>query len=247
MEVISVHVPKTAGSTFGNLLTTIHGVDRVYKDYEDYPMNPLSRYNLDREGWRESARAEVQSIGEPYRAVHGHFAIRKYDGFFPEARRIAWVRHPAAWVTSLYYFWKGLKELPPGSPNPLIVRLRNEDLPLREFAEDPTVRDRIAGTFLEGLEPEAFFFLGVQEHFDSEIRDLIGMMGWPEVSAGFENRNPVPGYADRSREILGDRTLTELLIALNPRDMELYEAASRIREERARRRVHFLTSASGTV
>ena len=124
MDVISVHVPKTAGSTFGSLLGTIYGDERVFKDYDDLPMNPLSRYNVDRADWRSSASARIRSIGPEFRAIHGHFAIEKYDETFPEARRIAWVRHPASWVISLYFYWRNV----PTTTHPLIRRLHSEGL-----------------------------------------------------------------------------------------------------------------------
>jgi hypothetical protein len=244
MDVLSVHVPKTAGSTFGNLLTAIYGRDRVYKDYDDYPMNPLSRCHVDPEGWRELARAQVGSIGPEFAAVHGHFAVEKYRGAFPEARRIAWVRHPVAWVTSLYWFWKSARRDDPGTTNPLIHRLLDEDLSLVEFASDPSVRDRVSGTFLAGVEPGDVFFLGIQEQFDDEIRDLVRMMGWPPIAAGFENRNPGPCYGDRSRQIHEDRRLRDQLIALNPGDMALYEEAIHLRARRAGAATYFTSDAA---
>ena len=232
MELISVHVPKTAGSTFGNFLTTIYGVDRVFKDYDDYPMNPLSRFNVDRDGWRESAEGQVRGIGPEFRAVHGHFVIEKYRDVFPEARRVAWVRHPAAWVISLYYFWKNGPKSHDHKTHPLIRRLHNEDLSLLEFAEDESIRDHVSRVFLGGLPPESYDFLGVQEHFNDDLPDLIRLMGWPELPAGFENRSPEPRYDDRLREIREDPRIIDRLVSLNERDMALYEEALRLRSRR---------------
>jgi hypothetical protein len=232
MDMISVHVPKSAGSTFGNFLTTVYGVDRVFKDYDDYPMNPLSPINLDREAWRISADEQVRAISSEFVAVHGHFVIEKYQGFFPEARRIAWVRHPAAWVISLYYFWKNKPKVHNAGTNPLIRRLHNEDLALLDFAEDPTIRDCISRVFLGGLPPEEYDFLGIQEHFNTDIRDLVQLMGWPALEPGFENQNPEPAYGERLMAIHQDSQVVDRLIALNEGDMSLYETALKLRNQR---------------
>jgi hypothetical protein len=109
-------------------------------------MNPLSRYTTDHAGWRAAATAEVAAIGPEIRAVHGHFAIEKYEAAFPEARRIAWVRHPARWVISLYYFWKNI----PTTTHPLVRRLHADQISIEEFAQDPTVRNRVSRVFLKG-------------------------------------------------------------------------------------------------
>jgi hypothetical protein len=228
MDVISIHVPKTAGSTFGKLLATIYGAERVVLDYDDLPMNPLSRYNVDREGWKSSAAAEIGSIGPDFRAIHGHFPVEKYQEAFPEARRIAWVRHPAFWVISLYYFWKNV----PTTTHPLVQRLHAENISLDEFAQDPTVRNRISSVFLGGRPLEAFAFLGIQEHFNEDFATLVRMMGWPEIESDVVNESPEPGYGDRLRELYEDDRLIDRLISLNEKDMALYEEALRLRARR---------------
>jgi hypothetical protein len=228
MDVISVHVPKTAGSTFQSMLTTVYGRERIFMDYDDVPMNPLSPYTVDPEGWRRSSSAQVRSIGPEILAVHGHFAVEKYGGVFPEARRIAWVRHPASWVISLYYFWKHAAP----TTNPLLLRLQNEQISLDEFAQDPTARNRVSCTFLKGVPLDEFDFVGVQEHFDDDFRDLVLLMGWPEVPSRADNANPEPGYSALIRELHQDHRLIDRLVSLNEGDMALYEEALRLRARR---------------
>jgi hypothetical protein len=236
MELISVHVPKTAGSTFGNFLTTLYGADRVFKDYDDYAMNPLSPINRDRPAWRVSADQQIRSMRKEFVVVHGHFAIEKYQGYFPDVRRIAWVRHPAAWMISLFHFWKNKPLVHTSTTNPLIRRLQHENLPFAQFIEDPTVRNGVSRIFLGGLPPEEYDFLGVQEHFDEDLGDLIELMGWPALEPGFENKNPAPDYEARLREIHDDPRIFDRLLALNEADMTLYESALKIRSQRIKTR-----------
>ena len=228
MDVISVHVPKTAGTTFGKILAMVYGEEAIFLDYQDVPMNPTSPYQVDHAGWRESATAQVRSVGPEFRAIHGHFAIEKYEDAFPEARRIAWVRHPAAWVISLYFYWKHVET----TTNPLVQLLHAGGLSIDDFARHPAARNQVSGVFLKGASPESFDFLGVQEHFDADSKELVQMMGWPEVAPGFLNKSPEEGYDDRLRELREDDRLADRLIALNEGDMAFYEAALRLRARR---------------
>jgi hypothetical protein len=228
MEVISVHVPKTAGTTFGRLLDEIYGSEAVLRDYDDTPMNPNAPFHSDRRRWRDQTLAKLQAISPEFRAIHGHFSVRKYNGSFPDARRIAWVRHPVSWLISLYFYWKHAGRV----DNPLLCKLQDENIPLLEFAEHPAARDRVSGIFLDGLELDDFFFVGIQEHFDEDLSELTRMMGWPEREIGVENSSPDPAYRDLAHRYRDDRSLTRRIEALNANDMALYERALRLRSRR---------------
>ncbi len=214
MELISVHVPKTAGTAFANLLNKVYGVEQIFKDYEN---------------------ESIESIGPRYRVVHGHFRVGKYNGYFPTAKRVAWVRHPATWVISLYYFWKHIPwEVAEKANNPLLTRHLTEELSLLEFAEHPLARNQFTRHFLDGLDLEDFFFVGIQEHFQEELKDLAWMMGWPTFEVGVDNANPQPGYRDRVNQLRSEPGLIQKLESLNEDDMALYERALTIRSRRVR-------------
>jgi hypothetical protein len=137
-----------------------------------------------------------------------------------------------AWVISLYHFWKTKPMVHTSTTNPLIRRLQHENLPFRDFIEDPTIRNGISRIFLGGLPAEDYDFLGIQEHFDADLADLIQLMGWPALEPGFENSNPAPDYADRLREIHEDPRIIDRIVDLNEGDMRFYEAALKLRSQR---------------
>ena len=228
MEVISVHVPKTAGTTFGKLLSSIYGPERIYMDYNDKPLNPNSVFNIDHSRWQAAAATQVQTIGTDYRVVHGHFPIYKYMNLLKSAKSITWVRHPVSWLVSLYYYWKHTPE----TDHPLICRLQDEDLSLLEFAEHPLVRNRISQVFLNGLDLADFFFVGIHEHFRDDLWELTHLMGWPNCGVGVENRSPEPGYLALVHQHQSDKRLIDKLQSFNEDDMELYERALRLRTRR---------------
>ncbi len=129
--------------------------------------------------------------------------------------------------------------------HPLFVRLIHEDISLIEFAEDPLVRNRVSANFLAGLDLEAFSFVGIQEHFDEDLRDLKEMMDWPEIEVPRENLNPTPNYGEITGRIKQDRATMDRLISLYDQDMALYERALRLRERRLGGPVFRMFSPSG--
>ncbi|MEG3889934.1 sulfotransferase family 2 domain-containing protein [Microcoleus sp. Z1_A1] len=95
IEIISVHVHKTAGGTFGRALKQVYGELQVFSDYQGE--------NL------ESSLAKL-FVQPQVKVIHGHFAARKYKGYFSSAKRIIWLRNPIIQFISGYFFWKSQPE-----------------------------------------------------------------------------------------------------------------------------------------
>jgi Sulfotransferase family len=235
MDVISLHVPKTAGCTFRSRLFKIYGEAQTRLDYDDAPMNPTMRYNVDHEGWRASADEEIRAIDPGIRAIHGHFAIEKYEGVFPEAPRITWLRHPASWLISLYHFWKNIPPVSNPPSHPLVYRIHIDGITFREFIEDPIARNQVSRYYIGTKSLESFAFVGIQEHFDTDVEHLAQLLGWPEIEVESLNRSPDPNYKDRKGELIADDRLIDRILSLNERDMALYEEAVKLRARRLER------------
>ena len=62
LEVISVHIPKCAGTSLLHSLEYNYGKNQIYQDYEDRPLNPCSKMNVDPEGFF----ARSNAIGYSY-------------------------------------------------------------------------------------------------------------------------------------------------------------------------------------
>lgn len=218
MELISVHVPKTAGVTFRTVLQTVYGKAAVAFDYGDRVLDPRSPFQIDPEGWRAEAERHATDIPAVTRVVHGHFGGAKYDRTFPEARKIVWLREPVARLVSHYYYWL---DLPP-TPHSLHQRLLNERLSLLEFARLDGMRNVLSRIFLRDCHLEDFAFVGIQERFSDDLQRLAGLLGWPEgLPVGEENRNAHAGYGARTLS----RVEREEIAALNAEDAALYQEA----------------------
>ena len=158
LQLISVHIPKTAGSTFRTLLGRVYGA-RLALDY-DGKVDGLDS-------------AEV---------VHGHFPATKYLKQFPDAKIITWLRHPVERVISYYYYWLRVERH--GNPNH--DYFLDNKLSLLEFARFPSLRNEIMSYF-QGVDPERFFFVGIVERYESDVRKLAALLDWPEIPAVREN------------------------------------------------------------
>ncbi len=228
MELISIHVPKTAGVSFRRLLQRVYGESEVALDYDDRVLDPTSDFRRDPVAWMQGTRArylETLRTREPAaRVVHGHFAAGKYAGEFPEARRIVWLREPIARLVSHYCYWL---DLPPTN-NALHRRLVEERLSLEEFAALEPMRDVMSGTFLGGVDLEELDFVGLQENFDEDLHRLGRLLGWPPVPARAEVENRT-GRSETMLRSLDAGTVSRLR-DLNPGDVALYQKAARDRK-----------------
>lgn len=126
--LISVHIPKTAGTSFGALLTRHFG-DRLRKDYGD---RPLSRPPLPR---LMNALLQIQGMNARLRevdAVHGHFLPLKYRAVRGDV--VTWLREPAQRMVSRYEHYR--RDVTEGRPLQDIAGLRPA-MTLEEFIEIP--------------------------------------------------------------------------------------------------------------
>lgn len=221
MELISVHIPKTAGVTFRTLLREIYPPGALKLDYGDRALDPVSPFQADPARWRADAQRLAVAIPEEAQVVHGHFNGAKYDAIFPSARKIVWLREPISRLVSHYHYWR---KLPPSSHS-LHRRLLDERMTLLEFARLEGMRNILARVFLRNCRLEGFAFVGIQEHFSEDLRRLGSIFGWPDdVIAGEENCNPELDNTEK----LSDEERAEITV-LNAGDIAIYQRALSMR------------------
>ena len=215
IEIVSVHVPKTAGTSFHRVLQGVYGKEAVFQDHGQY----------------RDRRADQVPLEPWHRAIHGHVWAGRYRSALPTARRVTWVRHPVNWLISLYGF---LDTLEPND-NPAWKLLKNERPSLLEFAASEAVHIQTQSKFLHGVPVYDFFFVGIQEHFADDLYDLAALMNWKRVTPPRENVNP---FVSRIRAtVWRDRALVEGICDRLEDDMRLYEAAELRRDRRVYRAI----------
>lgn len=184
LEIISIHIPKTAGRSFYQVLKWAYG------DQIDLPKN--------RDRFVVNGRFDEQSMDFSKTTVlHGHFQYRhiahlhnKYD-----PKLIVWLRNPVDRVISNYFYNLNMNLEKPWKQ---MAAVRKE-LSLMEFASRPRQQNAMSD-FLSGIPVEAFFFIGITERFDADINILGSMLEWPtpipqsneNVGTNYYNNPKVP-------------------------------------------------------
>lgn len=218
LQVVSVHVPKTAGTSFRAILQQVYGDDNVVR--LDYPLE-LERIKIDRKVWEEN------QLPLGVRVIHGHFNAQrlKQRVEIPEsARMITWLRHPVDRVISDYFYLQSRLQhfLEQGGHNTTILKKMQRSL--FEFAS-AEVNQNVQSRWLAGTPLSEFTFVGIQEFYDTEVASLSRALGWtkePNIPQhNITEDRPEVSEAERAQ-----------IAALNTKDMVLYEQALQLREQR---------------
>ncbi len=217
LELISIHIPKTAGTSFRNILKEVYGENGVVR--LDIPLySQLVKIN-------EQAYSSTK-LPFGTRVVHGHFSLEQLKENFEiidSVPIITWLRHPVDRVISNYYYLeKRLKEeLQEEAKGLNILSKMQRSLP--EYARDEINRNR-QYKFLNGIDLEDFSFVGIQEHFSEDLISLSKQLDWPV-------------YEELKHNITGSKYQVSAedraeIAELNTKDMDLYEKAIELRKKR---------------
>lgn len=228
--LISLHLPKTAGTNFRALLESHYG-DRLLDDYGDRPLHQGAVPRRLR-----AIRAGIGLLLHPQRlaavdAVHGHFLALKYGLWRGGAgvRRVTWLRDPVERVASHYHYWR--RGYNPATAGALQRRVVEEGWTLERFCLGPELRN-VYQQFLWGVPVARLDFVGITEHYATDAQDfarrILGLADSPPVQGGDkENRNPeAPG------RYVEDPALRDRIERHHAADMALYHWALRRRQAR---------------
>ncbi|MEL6654982.1 MAG: sulfotransferase family 2 domain-containing protein [Bacteroidota bacterium] len=204
MNIISIHIPKTAGTSFYHILSQVYG-DRLSPSLKRRDIKEIKQ------------RGEWGTTPSPilYEVLHGHF---RYDEIVehitPETKLICWLRDPIQRLLSNYHFFKALCVTPERNPANYARRKHRANEALETYAARPGNQNRIF-EFISGAKLNDFDFVGQVESFKEDIQRLSKLLSWPEVSIPYRNRSnhTAPPI---------DPDLIEQLIRWNQKDVKLY-------------------------
>jgi hypothetical protein len=205
--LISIHVPKCAGTSFRLLIDKLYG-NRVWHNYGIIFS-------------RESARTELIPAGT--QIIHGHFLADAFDGVLPSRRYITWVRHPVHRLVSNYYHF--LRS--PDMRDDCCRQLHERKLSIRQFADLDWMQNEMC-RYLAGKAIDEFEFVGVSEEFAQSMGLFCSAYRFVRVS-DFPRANTNPETTD------GHYALSEgdfaYIAERNKADLALYyKAVLRLRE-----------------
>jgi hypothetical protein len=212
--IFSVHIPKTAGTSFRNALKERYG-DRLALYYG--PNDPATHPLL-----RVSRRALVDRVPVLEKAgisvLHGHYTLDVVRDAVADPSRqvITWLRDPIDRLVSHYSF---IKERP--TKWAFDTEIKAGALPLAAFARKRRFRN-IATRYLAGVALEDLAFVGVTERFELGLAMLFG----EEAPMLTRRYNAVSDLVDVSPRV------RRRLYALNVADIRLYGEACRLMLDR---------------
>ena len=155
--IISLHIPKTGGSSFGNILKS------VYKE--------KLWVNYDRQ-WSKSAVNNAK-IPDNMECFHGHFEFDAFEEMFPLATKITWLRDPVERTISLYNHIMHR----PDVKNDLIMKIYEQKPSLLEFSRIAWVKNH-ALIYLGEAKPSDFAFIGFVDSFSDSLKICSKLLGW---------------------------------------------------------------------
>jgi len=215
--VISVHFPKTSGTSFRIALQAALGDDNVIGSYDCDPLDPANPCWIHPAWFLRNCPRDIQ----PYRALHGHIRIHKYD-LLPAAYRITMLREPVENLISIYFFWRSIFENNPKG-HAIYEFVRERSLSLLETAEIPGLRRLMSATYFGDFDMRRFDVIGIYDRraaFFSSVSKLLGVT----IAADIEE-NVTPPSEERGNLVADTRLMARLRDLLQD-DIRFYEAHS---------------------
>lgn len=224
VELVSVHIPKVAGTLFRNVLQKIYGDKHCLWDYTAY-LSPDS----------DNLYEDLNKILPHHKVIHGHTAWRWVHRL--KSKNIIWVRNPIVRIISQYFYVKSFSKefwmtTPGGELNQYIIET---NMQLEDYIEIESPNYLYAHCNLQGdinNLATVYDFVGIQEFFNSEFVDLSRLFGWSKIELWKENETQHSKYKDGLKKALADKKLISKIVSFNKKDVDLYKLALELRAER---------------
>lgn len=222
--LISVHIPKTGGASFGGILKNHFG-NRLLLDYEDRPFN---RRSIPRNFCALTKSISItQNTARNYDCIHGHFLPIKYwrVSLRTHHQFAIWLRDPVERVLSRYYHWHRNQRNGPDKSHRAF--LTQSDMSLETFCNISHYQNLYA-KYLWGFNLNRFNFIGITEKY-SESLDLFCKL------MGLNTPNEVPSTHKNTEKDLGanyaiDEDIKQKIRQSNRLDCALYEKCVKINQ-----------------
>ena len=215
LELISIHVPKTAGISFRTLLYKVYG-----KKY---------CFNINLGGQKHRRLYNSASLDKitPLRTkvLHGHFTYDEVSDLAISRSLpvIVWVRDPLERVISNYRY----------AQRQIVTKRHRDDKGLSSMSLIDYARTKrqinLMSRFLRGLPLEDYAFVGISDYFAEEWNALSRLFRWPSVPVVRKNSTStfpldLPPVTEEERAEI---------TWLNQEDIALYRSALSLREQRS--------------
>jgi hypothetical protein len=213
--IVSIHVTKTAGTSFGAALKREFGA-RFMHDDEDWAGYRSPAADARRAANAARMRARRDELLAKFDVIHGHFVPEKFAGLFPSTDFVAFFRDPFQQAVSHYEFLRRVPEI----DHPVVQEFRAVGMTLQDFIAWDAVGNPQT-QMIGGFSPEDFTMIGLTEEFARSIALFNTMFGRDLTADVSQNANP---SRDGSGYLI-DADLRDLIARHRAQDIDLYRRA----------------------
>jgi hypothetical protein len=223
MTLISVHLPKTAGTSFGSSLREHFG--EHYQD--DYADGGLRRDMRERCAASIAAARLIDAYGLGNVAcVHGHFLPVKYLLLSTRSPLsfVTWLRDPIERLLSHYYYWQ--ESYNEATAPPHHREVVEQGWTLEQFCLSERFRN-VYTQYLWGFPLENFDFIGITECYVEDFAEFCEHF----LGSALPSKRLNASSSSRLRDGI-DSAFLHQVKAFHAADMHLYQRALALRAER---------------
>lgn len=213
LEVISLHIPKTGGTSLRNTFKEIYGEANALRF--DVKKNSI---------YLENILFENDFLDDHIKVIHGHFTFDAIEGIidnFDKIFKVVWLRDPVERVLSNYFYLRK-QLLASFTENYDNVQMLNRMLrSVEEFVEIEENINRMS-KFISIAELKKVSFIGFSESYSDDLKKLSKLLKWQNYNEFFHNST--------GNKAKVDQNVIERIKFLNHDDVALYEEAKKIRK-----------------
>lgn len=214
--ILSIHIPKTAGTSFHHYLRKVF-TNRLMTDYGDWVEIKTEEGIRHNERRQAEILSRTEHIRQHFDAIHGHYAISKYNDVFDGARVVAFVRDPYQHAISTYEHASrsDLKN----DAHPGIRLFRENRMTTVDFIKAFPNHQSL---YLSDMPLNDFAVVGLTESYDRSIalfRAIFGIAAKPDA----DRKNVNPARRGAVYEITDD--VRRAVDKYRAEDLELYRRA----------------------
>lgn len=216
LKLLSLHIPKTAGTSFFSTLEEVYGYQNVVR----FDIKPhINKVLLNNELYTQP------QLPKSYTVLHGHMPLDELYFTFPQANQypiITWLRHPVERVISNYYYLENRLQHFIKDYTQHRAILDKMMRTLEEFASAEINRNKIT-KFIGQRDPEHFAFIGFVESYEKDL-SLLSQHLQCKMQSFTHNQT------ERQFQQIPER-IRRHIAALNEEDIAYYEMAKEYRSK----------------
>ena len=245
--IISIHIPKTAGTSFGAFLEQAFKGKIVFVTYclkckgiiFDVERAEISKKRKEQCDTHNHSIAEVAQFvrRNNIKCVHGHIRPADIYPYFPQAEYVVWLRDPVERAISHFEFFKRLPASDWIPPKELAAIEKND---LQEFV---WLVGNVQTYWIPGFALRRFSFVGVVEEFEQDLKRFCSQFGI--VFTGIPQKNVNPNKKTDRYPL--DAETRKIIERANLNDIALYAKGVQMRGKENSVAYSWLRLADGTI